>query len=104
MSFSLSRCCFFLFLLFGVVLAFVFVVLFGFVVGTLVLFLCLLLGAVPAFAQVAQYGYVVGTLEPSKSFLEKLDAPDKGKYLHYHIFLLTAANVEYEVVIDVNDV
>jgi hypothetical protein len=64
----------------------------------------LLLCATPSFAQLAQYGYVVGTLEPNKSFLEKLDAPDKGKYLHYHIFLLTAANVEYEVVIDVNDV
>jgi hypothetical protein len=58
----------------------------------------------PAMAQLAQYGYVVGTLEPAKSFLEKLDEPDKGKFLHYHIFLLTAANVEYEVVIDVNDV
>jgi len=77
MSFSLSRCCFLLFLL---------------------------LGATPAFAQLAQYGYLVGSLEPSKSFLEKLDAPDKGKYLHYHIFVLTDANVEYEVVIDVNDV
>ena len=77
MSAMLSRCCFVFFLL---------------------------LSAAPAFAQLAQYGYVVGTLEPSKSFLEKLDAPDKGKYLHYHIFLLTAANVEYEVVIDVNDV
>ena len=60
--------------------------------------------SVPAAAQLAQYGYVIGTLEPAKSFLEKLDEPDKGKYLHYHIFLLTAANVEYEVVIDVNDV
>ena len=58
----------------------------------------------PAMAQLAQYGYVVGTLEPAKSFLEKLDEPDKGKFLHYHIFLLTAASVEYEVVIDVNDV
>ena len=58
----------------------------------------------PAAAQLAQYGYVVGTLEPEKSFLEKLDEPDKGKFLHYHIFLLTAASVEYEVVIDVNDV
>ena len=58
----------------------------------------------PAAAQLAQYGYVVGTLEPGKSFLEKLDEPDKGKFLHYHIFLLTAASVEYEVVIDVNDV
>jgi len=77
MSAMLSRCCFVLFLL---------------------------LSAAPAFAQLAQYGYVVGTLEPNKSFLEKLDAPDKGKYLHYHIFLLTASNVEYEVVIDVNDV
>ena len=63
--------------------------------------LCL---AGPAAAQLAQYGYVIGTLEPAKSFLEKLDEPDKGKFLHYHIFLLTAANVEYEVVIDVNDV
>ena len=60
--------------------------------------------SVPAAAQLAQYGYVVGTLEPAKSFLEKLDEPDKGKYLHYHLFLLTAANVEYEVVVDVNDV
>src|SRR5581483_6309182 len=77
MSFSLSRCCF---------------------------VLLLLLSAGSASAQLAQYGYLVGTLEPSKSFLEKLDAPDKGKYLHYHIFVLTAANVEYEVVIDVNDV
>jgi hypothetical protein len=58
----------------------------------------------PAFAQLAQYGYVVGNLEPEKSFLEKLDEPNKGKYLHYHIYLLTAANVEYEAVIDVNDV
>jgi len=58
----------------------------------------------PAAAQLAQYGYVVGTLEPDESFLEKLDQPDKGKFLHYHIFLLTAANVEYEAVIDVNDV
>ena len=58
----------------------------------------------PAAAQLAQYGYVIGTLEPAKSFLEKLDEPDKGKFLHYHIFLLTAASVEYEVVIDVNDV
>ena len=58
----------------------------------------------PAQAQLAQYGYVVGTLEPAKSFLEKLDEPDKGRFLHYHVFLLTAANVEYEVVIDVNDV
>ena len=58
----------------------------------------------PASAQLAQYGYVIGTLEPTKSFLEKLDEPDKGKFLHYHIFLLTAANVEYEAVIDVNDV
>jgi hypothetical protein len=58
----------------------------------------------PASAQLAQYGYVIGTLEPAKSFLEKLDEPDKGKFLHYHIFLLTAASVEYEVVIDVNDV
>lgn len=66
--------------------------------------LALMLVAGPALAQLAQYGYVVGTLEPEKSFLEKLDEPDKGKYLHYHIFLLTAANVEYEVVIDVNDV
>jgi len=63
--------------------------------------LCL---AGPAAAQLAQYGYVVGTLEPEKSFLEKLDEPDKGKFLHYHIFLTTAANVEYEAVIDVNDV
>lgn len=63
-----------------------------------------LLLAGPATAQVAQYGYVIGTLEPEKSFLEKLDEPDKGKYLHYHIFLLTAAQAEYEVVIDVNDV
>ena len=77
MSFSLSRWCF-----------------------VLLFLLC----ATPSFAQLAQYGYVVGTLEPNKSFLEKLDAPDKGKYLHYHIFLLTASNVEYEVVIDVNDV
>lgn len=58
----------------------------------------------PAAAQLAQYGYVVGTLEPEKSFLEKLDEPDKGKFLHYHIFLKTAADVEYEAVIDVNDV
>jgi len=57
----------------------------------------------PASAQLAQYGYVVGTLEPEKSFLEKLDEPDKGKFLHYHIFLKTAADVEYEAVIDVND-
>lgn len=64
----------------------------------------LVLVAGPAAAQLAQYGYVVGTLEPEKSFLEKLDEPDKGKFLHYHIFLLTAAGVEYEVVIDVNDV
>jgi|GEM_PF-1679805 len=69
---------------------------------------CLLIAslalAAPAHAQLAQYGYVVGTLEPEKSFLEKLDEPDKGKFLHYHIFLKTAADVEYEVVIDVNDV
>jgi hypothetical protein len=68
------------------------------------LLLALAFIAGPATAQLAQYGYVVGTLEPAKSFLEKLDEPDKGKFLHYHIFLLTAANVEYEVVIDVNDV
>jgi hypothetical protein len=60
--------------------------------------------AVPATAQLAQYGYVVGTLEPEKSFLEKLDEPDKGKFLHYHLFLKTAADIEYEAVIDVNDV
>lgn len=64
----------------------------------------LLLCAEPAFAQLAQYGYVIGTLEPGKSYLEKIDPADKGKYLHYHIFLKTAANDEYEVVIDVNDV
>ena len=64
----------------------------------------LLCAASPAFAQLAQYGYVVGTLEPSKSYLEKIDPADKGKYLHYHIFLTTASAGEYEVVIDVNDV
>jgi hypothetical protein len=68
----------------------------------LAFFLCLAVS--PAFAQLAQYGYVVGTLEPEKSFLEKLDEPNKGKYLHYHIFLKTASSEEYEVVIDVNDV
>lgn len=68
------------------------------------LLLALICVAGSAAAQLAQYGYVVGTLEPGKSFLEKLDEPDKGKFLHYHIFLLTAANVEYEAVIDVNDV
>lgn len=57
----------------------------------------------PAFAQLAQYGYVVGTLKPEKSFLEKLDPADKGKYLHYHISLGTASGDEYSVVIDVND-
>jgi hypothetical protein len=65
----------------------------------------LLLCAVsPAFAQLAQYGYVVGTLVPAKSYLEKIDPADKGKFLHYHIFLNTASAGEYEVVIDVNDV
>lgn len=64
----------------------------------------LVLLAGPAAAQLAQYGYVAGTLEPDKSFLEKLDEPDKGKFLHYHIFLKTAADIEYEAVIDVNDV
>jgi hypothetical protein len=64
------------------------------------LFLCV----APAFAQLAQYGYVVGNLKPEKSYLEKLDEPNKGKYLHYHIFLTTASAQEYEVVIDVNDV
>jgi hypothetical protein len=61
-------------------------------------------GVSPAFAQLAQYGYVIGNLKPEKSFLEKLDEPNKGKYLHYHIFLTTASSQEYEVVIDVNDV
>jgi hypothetical protein len=64
----------------------------------------LLLALSPAVAQEPQYGYVVGTLNPAKSYLEKLDAADKGKYLHYHIFLTTDANVEYQCVIDVNDV
>jgi hypothetical protein len=58
----------------------------------------------PPHAQLAQYGYVIGTLEPQKSFLEKIDPADRGKFLHYHIFLTTAAGVEYEAVIDVNDV
>jgi hypothetical protein len=57
-----------------------------------------------AFGQLAQYGYVIGILDPTKSFLEKIDPADKGKFLHYHVFLKTAANVQYEVVIDVNDV
>lgn len=57
----------------------------------------------PAFAQLAQYGYVVGNLKPEKSFLEKLDPANKGKYLHYHISLGTASGAEYSVVIDVND-
>ncbi|UXI70210.1 YukJ family protein [Tahibacter amnicola] len=60
--------------------------------------------ATPVFAQLARYGYVVGTLQPEKSFLEKLDEPGKGKYLHYHIFVKTDAGEEYRVVIDVNDV
>jgi len=60
--------------------------------------------AAPARAQLPQYGYVVGRLEPEKSFLEQLDPAHMGKYLHYHIFLMTAANEEYQVVIDVNDV
>jgi hypothetical protein len=45
----------------------------------------------------------IGTLEPEKSFLEKVDPAERGKYLHNHIFLKTAAEVEYECVIDVND-
>lgn len=61
-------------------------------------------GVTPAFAQLAQYGYVIGNLKPEKSFLEKLDEPNKGKYLHYHLFLNTASNQEYEIVVDVNDV
>jgi uncharacterized protein DUF2278 len=67
-------------------------------------FALLVFAAWPAYAQLAQYGYVVGTLEPQKSFLEKIDPADMGKFLHYHIFLTTAAGVEYEAVIDVNDV
>ena len=67
-------------------------------------FAVLLLAASPAYAQLAQYGYVVGILEPQKSFLEKIDPADMGRFLHYHIFLTTAAGVEYQVVIDVNDV
>ncbi|HEX4792362.1 MAG TPA: DUF2278 family protein [Humisphaera sp.] len=53
--------------------------------------------------QLPQYAYLSGALEPEKSFLEKIDPADKGKFLHYHIFLKTAAGVEYECVIDVND-
>lgn len=63
-----------------------------------------LLIAAPVQAQLSQYGYVVGQLKPEKSFLEQIDPAHMGKYLHYHIFLTTAANEEYEVVIDVNDV
>jgi len=46
----------------------------------------------------------IGTLEPGKSFLGKRDEPDKDKFLHYHTLLTTAANIEHEAVIDVNDV
>jgi hypothetical protein len=41
---------------------------------------------------------------PPRAFSKKIDPADKGKFLHYHVFLKTAANVQYEVVIDVNDV
>ena len=68
------------------------------------LLLLVVLSCSAAFGQLAQYGYVIGILDPTKSFLEKIDPADKGKFLHYHVFLKTAANVEYQVVIDVNDV
>ncbi len=67
-------------------------------------FPALLLALSPAVAQELQYGYLVGTLNPSKSFLEKTDPADKGKYLHYHIFVTADSGQEYECALDVNDI